>query len=134
MPIDATLLHADEWAERLRLHNPIWLLLMSHPMPWVLRLNPTSLGFNLVPQLLQSTMLSYSLREWSRVHKHFNKPTPDVASGRETLMHLLRTYVLLTSLVVSAANMPRPRASVLLLASCLPARPASRRERMADRS
>ena len=49
--IDATILHADEWAERLRLHNPHWLLLISHPLPWMLRLDPARLGFDLTPQV-----------------------------------------------------------------------------------
>ena len=37
-------------------------------------------------------MLSHSLREWARVRKCFTASSPDVAGGRETLTHLLRSY------------------------------------------
>ena len=96
--VDATLLHADEWAERLRLHNPVWTLLICHPLPWMLRLDPAALGYEMTPQVLSNAMLSHSLREWARVRKCFVRATPDVAGGRETLLHLLRTYVLTTQL------------------------------------
>merc|ERR1711988_1960428 len=43
-------------------------------------------------------MLAHSLREWTRVHKCFKQASPDVAGGRETLVHLLRTYVLVIQL------------------------------------
>ena len=99
VPIDATLLHADEWAERLRRHSPYWLLLVTHPMPWMLRLDPSQLGFALTPQLLQQAMFSHSLREWTRVRRCFVSATPDVACGRTTLVHLLRSYVLALQLV-----------------------------------
>ena len=99
--IDATLLHADEWADRLKLHNPLWLLLTWHPLPWMLRLDPSALGFAFTPQVLLNTMLAHQLREWARVRKYFHHASPDVASGRETLTHLLRTYVLVLQLCTS---------------------------------
>ena len=96
--IDASILHADEWAERLALHNPVWTFFCWHPAPWMQRLDPTSLGFRLVPQTLLNTMLGHQLREWARVRKYFNRASPDVASGRTTLTHLLRAYTLATQL------------------------------------
>jgi hypothetical protein len=92
--LDVTLVHADEWAERLRLHNPLWLVLCWHPLPWMLRLDPKGLGFELTPQVLANTMLAHQMREWARVRKCFAHASPDVAGGRTTLAHLLRTYAL----------------------------------------
>ena len=92
---------------RLKVHNPVWLLFLSHPMPWVLRLNATDLGFSLMPQVLQSTMFAHSMREWSRVHDCFKHASPDVSGGRETLIHLMRTYVLVTQLAVRSSASAR---------------------------
>ena len=83
------------------MHNPTWLPFLSHPLPWMLKLDANSLGFDLTPQVMQGTMLAHSLREWARVHKYFEQSPPDVAAGRDTLVHLLRTYVLATQLVTN---------------------------------
>ena len=108
--MDATLLHADEWAQRLRQHNPTWLLFLSHPYPWRLELDPAALGFDLAPDQLQAAMMQHSLREWSRVHRYFQSAPPDVTAGRETLIHLLRTYALVTQLVNGAGRVRDYRA------------------------
>jgi hypothetical protein len=108
--MDATLLHADEWAQRLRQHNPTWLLFLSHPYPWRLELDPAALGFELAPDQLQAAMMQHSLREWSRVHRYFQSAPPDVTAGRETLIHLLRTYALVTQLVNGAGRVRDYRA------------------------
>jgi hypothetical protein len=96
--IDATLLHVEAWAEELRRHRPSWLLLVWHPLPWMLRLDPASLGFELTPQVLLSSMLSYQLSEWSKVRECFRRASPDVAGGRSRLVHLMRTYELVVQL------------------------------------
>lgn len=101
--VDATLIHVEEWAERLKLHNPLWLVLCWHPLPWMLRLNPAALGFELTPQVLANTMLAHQMREWARVRKCFAHASPDVAGGRKALFHLLRTY----ALTIQLANLRR---------------------------
>lgn len=98
-PMDVTLLHAEEWAERLKSHNPLWLFFSWHPRPWALRLDPATLGFDLTAQMLCQTMMAHSLREWTRAHKAFNAVTPDVSGGRTTLLHLLRHYELAIQLL-----------------------------------
>lgn len=76
----------------------VWLLLsMSHPRPWMLRLEPAAVGFRLTPTVFVRAVLQHSLREWHRVRKCFEAER-DVRGGRETLTHLLRTCVLAVGL------------------------------------
>lgn len=68
-------------------------------MPWLLRLDPSQLGFVVEPKLLARTMMGHTMREWHRVRRCFTAVTPDIAGGRETITHLLRSYALLLQLV-----------------------------------
>ena len=99
--IRATLVHVDEWERSLKMHNPMWLLFLSHPLPWMLRLEPSSFGFDVSNRALRGSMFAYSMREWSRVQKCFTQSPADVDGGRGALLHLLRTYSLITQLVTN---------------------------------
>lgn len=90
----ATLVHAEEWATRLRDHQPLELFLTWHPYPWRLRLSPLELGFVHQPKKVLHSLVTNSLSDWKQACEYLQATPPQLRQARETLLRLLRQCML----------------------------------------
>ena len=86
---DATVMHRDEWADRLRRHKPVDVAVTAfNPRPAQQKLTPAQAGFALSRSRLCDSHDEHTAREWARVRKYVEHG--DLEMAKKTLVCLVR--------------------------------------------
>ena len=96
---DATVMHRDEWADRLRRHKPVDVAVTAfHPRPAQQKLTPAQAGFALSSERLCDSHVEHTVREWARVRKYVEHG--DLEMAKKTLVCLVRQLHIAQQLLV----------------------------------
>jgi hypothetical protein len=100
---DATIMHRDEWADRLRRHKPVDVAVTAfHPRPAQQKLTPAQAGFTLSRERLCDSHTEHTAREWARVRKYVEHG--DLEMAKKTLVCLVRQLHIAQQLLVGGSG------------------------------
>ena len=103
---DATIMHRDEWADRLRRHKPVDVAVTAfNPRPAQQKLTPAQAGFALSSERLCDSHDEHTTREWARVRKYVEHG--DLEMAKKTLVCLVRQLHIAQQLLVGGSGPPR---------------------------
>ena len=103
---DATIMHRDEWADRLRRHKPVDVAVTAfNPRPAQQKLTPAQAGFALSSERLCDSHTEHTVREWARVRKYVEHG--DLEMAKKTLVCLVRQLHIAQQLLFSGSGPPR---------------------------